>query len=244
MSFGVEGSCTHGEGAERGDDAVRVGESPRSRRLLDRAREAVASLCAPLRLWGCTHVGARPRTLGRPRVLNRGQIEIRDDVVIDSRFSRTEIVTAPGGRIVIGNGTFVEHWAMLVASRLVELGDHVTLGAYCIVSDSDSPDLGAGAVSEDAKPIWIGDEVVIGARVTVLPGASVGARSHILPGSIVSGEIPPGVVAGGSPARPLRKLRLQNMTAPATVPTPTPVPSTASAPALTHAVDAAPGAPQ
>jgi maltose O-acetyltransferase len=131
-----------------------------------------------------------------------------------------------------------------VASRLVELGDHVTLGAYCIVSDSDSPDLGAGAMSEDAKPIWIGDEVVIGARVTVLPGASVGARSHILPGSIVSGEIPPGVVAGGSPARPLRKLRLPPIADPATVPTPIPTPSVASTPVLTRAVDAAPGAPQ
>jgi acetyltransferase-like isoleucine patch superfamily enzyme len=193
--------------ADTAGDAV-GGEPSWSHRIYDRAREAAGSMAAPLWLWSCTHVGARPRTLGRPRILNRGQIEIRDHVVIDSRFSRTELVTAPGGRIVIGSGTLIEHGVMLVANRLVELGDRVRLGAYCIVSDSDSPDLTSGATSEDAKPIWIGDEVVIGARATVLPGATIGARSQVLPGSIVSGELPPGVIAGGNPARPLRKLRL------------------------------------
>jgi len=210
MSFDRSGTHTLSDttgSAARPEDAFGR-EADWSRRIYERAREAVGSMSAPLWLWSCTHVGARPRTLGRPRVLNRGQIEIHDHVVIDSRFSRTELVAAPGGRIVIGSGTRVEHGVMLVANRLVELGDRVVLGAYCIVSDSDSPDLTSGAMSGDPKPIWIGDEVVIGARVTVLPGATIGARAQILPGSIVSGEIPPGVVAGGNPARPLRKLRL------------------------------------
>ena len=204
-----------------------------TRHVLERARGAVGSMSAPLWLWTCTHVGASARTLGRPRILNRGLIEIRDHVVIDSRFSRTELVTARGGRIVIGSGSLVEHGVMLVASRLVEIGDRVVLGAYCIVTDSNSPDLTSGAAAEDAKPIWIGDEVLVGARVTVLPGATIGARSQILPGSIVSGEIPPGVVAGGNPARPLRRLCL--------APTPTPVPT---APMLGRPVDAALGAPR
>jgi acetyltransferase-like isoleucine patch superfamily enzyme len=152
-------------------------------------------------------VGARARTLGRPRVLNRGRIELRDDVTIDSRVSRTELVTGRGGQIVIGSGATIAHGVMIVANRSVELGDRVVVGAYSIVSDSDAPDLISATAREDAKPIWIGDEVVIGARVTIQPGAVVGARSHILPGSIVSGEIPPGVVAGGAPARLLCHLR-------------------------------------
>jgi acetyltransferase-like isoleucine patch superfamily enzyme len=241
MSCEGEGTCTSGDAchaADRGRDIGAPCAPAWSRRIIDRAREAAGRMSAPVWLWGCTHVGSRPRTLGRPRVLNRGQIEIRDDVVIDSRFSRTELVTAPGGRIVIGSGTFIEHGVMVVASRLVELGDRVALGAYCIVSDSDSPDLSAGAVSEEAKPIWIGDEVVIGARVTVLPGATIGARSRILAGSIVSGEIPPGVVAGGSPARPLRKLRL----APS-LPT-VPPPAVSVTPSPGRAADASPGAPR
>lgn len=201
-----------------------------SRRVAVRARGFVGALSAPVWLWSCTFVGARARTLGRPRILNRGRIEIRDDVLIDSRFSRTELVTAPGGRIVIGTGATIEHGTVLVASRLVELGDRVTIGAYCIVSDSDSPDLTAGGAPDDVRPIWIGDEVVMGARVTVLPGAIIGARSQVLSGSMVSGEIPPGVVAGGNPARPLRKLRAAP--APAAV---------ALTPALGLAVDVFPG---
>ncbi len=42
-------------------------------------------------------------------------------------------------------------------------------------------------------------------RVTVLPGASIGAGSVITAGSVVSGSIPPGVVAGGIPARVIRQ---------------------------------------
>ena len=175
--------------------------------VLARASGAAGRITAPLWLWSCTYVGARPRTLGRPRVLNRGQIEIRDDVVIDSRFSRTELITSRGGRIVIGAGTFIRHGTMLVASRLVELGDRVALGAYCIVADTDGVDAREETSGDDATPIWIGDEVVLGPRVTVLPGAVVGAGSHILPGSMVAGEIPPGVVAGGNPARPIRRLQ-------------------------------------
>ncbi len=238
MSFDGDGACAPG-GASHFPDGSGDIRGPRTagwpRRIMDRARMSAASMSAPVWLWSCTHVGARPRTLGRPRVLNRGQIEIRDDVVIDSRFSRTELVTAPGGRIVIGCGTLVEHGVMLVASRLVELGDRVVLGAYCIVSDTDSLDFFSVTTSgpEEAKPIWIGDEVVIGARVTVLPGATIGARSRILAGSIVSGEIPPGVVAGGSPARPLRKLRLA-----------TPPPAIAVTPPPVRAADATPGAPR
>ena len=223
--------------AGRAEDVVGR-EADWSRRIYDRAREAAGSMSAPLWLWSCTHVGVRTRTLGRPRVLNRGQIEIHDHVVIDSRFSRTELVTAPRGRIVIGSGTLVEHGVMLVANRLVELGDRVLLGAYCIVTDSDSPDLTSGAMSGDAKPIWIGDEVVIGARVTVLPGATIGARSQILPGSIVSGEIPPGVIAGGNPARPLRKLR-RAAAPPSALDAKVP-----GAPLLGRPVDAALGAPR
>jgi acetyltransferase-like isoleucine patch superfamily enzyme len=138
--------------------------------------------------------------------VNRGRIEVRDRVVIDSRFSPVELVSRPGGSIVVGEGSSVEHGSMLVAAKLVELGDGVTVGPYCVLSDTDGPEPAALAAAEEARPIWVGDGVVVGARVTILPGAVIGAGSHILPGSMVSGEIPPGVVAGGNPARPVRKL--------------------------------------
>lgn len=158
---------------------------------------------AQARPWGRLDVGDGALTLGRPRLLNRGRIDIRDDVILDSQIYPVELVTAPGGRIVIGGGSVVGHGVMLFAHRLIEIGRRVTIGAHSTVSDSDFADAVETASCVDGRPIRIGDEVVLGARVTVKAGAVIGARSHILPGSTVYGEIPPGVVAGGTPARPI-----------------------------------------
>jgi maltose O-acetyltransferase len=164
------------------------------------------AVAAPEWPWGRLDVGEGSLALGRPRLLNRGRIDIGDDVVVDSRMFPTELVTGPDGRIAIGGGTVVGQGVMLFAQRLIELGRRVKIGAHSIVSDSDFADAAKGESCVGARPIRIADEVVLGARVTVKAGAVIGARSQILSGSVVCGEIPPGVVAGGTPARPIRTL--------------------------------------
>lgn len=54
--------------------------------------------------------------------------------------------------------------------------------------------------------VQVADRCFIGAHSIFLPGARVGAGSVIGSGSIVTGEIPPGVVAIGAPARPVKSV--------------------------------------
>jgi galactoside O-acetyltransferase len=54
--------------------------------------------------------------------------------------------------------------------------------------------------------IRLGDDVWIGANVTLVAGSSVGSHSVIAAGSVVTGEIPPYSLAGGIPARVIRSL--------------------------------------
>lgn len=54
--------------------------------------------------------------------------------------------------------------------------------------------------------IHVADHCFLGARCILLPGARVGAGSVIGSGSIVTGEIPAGVVAVGAPARPIKPI--------------------------------------
>jgi len=51
--------------------------------------------------------------------------------------------------------------------------------------------------------ISILDNCIIGARVIILPGVTIGPNSVVAAGSVVSRSIPPGVLAAGTPANPV-----------------------------------------
>lgn len=59
---------------------------------------------------------------------------------------------------------------------------------------------------ESAAPIEIKDDVWIGGGAILCPGVTVGARSVIGAGSVVTKDIPPGVLAVGNPCRIVRNL--------------------------------------
>ena len=52
----------------------------------------------------------------------------------------------------------------------------------------------------------IGDNVCIGGGSKILPGVTIGDRSVVGAGSVVTRDVPPGVVVAGNPARIVRHL--------------------------------------
>lgn len=87
-----------------------------------------------------------------------------------------------------------------------EIGNFVMMGPDCAVftrnhryDRTDVPICVQGG--GDREPVRIGDDVWIGAHVTILPGADIGNGAVIGAGSVVRGKIPPMVVAAGNPAR-------------------------------------------
>lgn len=59
---------------------------------------------------------------------------------------------------------------------------------------------------EYGKPITIGNDVWIGGNVVINPGVTIGNNVVIGSGSIVTKDIPDGVIAVGNPCRVLRKI--------------------------------------
>ncbi|HEY8087899.1 MAG TPA: DapH/DapD/GlmU-related protein [Polyangiaceae bacterium] len=55
-------------------------------------------------------------------------------------------------------------------------------------------------------PIEIGDGVWIASRAVILPGVRVGPGAVVAAGAVVSRDVPPNVLVGGVPARPMRRL--------------------------------------
>ncbi|HRA51701.1 DapH/DapD/GlmU-related protein, partial [Actinotalea sp.] len=59
---------------------------------------------------------------------------------------------------------------------------------------------------EAAAAITLGDNVWLGGGVIVLPGVSIGDDTVVGAGSVVTKDLPAGVVAVGNPARVIRHL--------------------------------------
>ncbi len=178
---------------------------PVTARLVKGVRYVASSALAPARFHACDQVGLRPRAIGRPRIENRGRIEIGSDFILNSSFAPAELLAESGGVIEIGDRVAINFGTTISARKRVTIGNRVSVGPYSVILDCEPLSL-----TEDADPsnaIDIGDDVWLAARVTVLPGTRIGAGSVITAGSVVSGEIPAGVVAGGNPARVLRRVK-------------------------------------
>ena len=77
--------------------------------------------------------------------------------------------------------------------------------------NSSKPPLSDGLKKHDCKtqtaPVIIGNNVWIGGNVVVVPGVTIGDNTIIGAGSVVTHDIPSGVVAAGNPCRVIRKLK-------------------------------------
>lgn len=167
---------------------------PLSEKLIKGMRYGAALVSAPFLLRGL-RVGARPRTRGAPLVESFGSISMGDDVQLNCAFSPVELRTGKCGRIDIGHGVDINFGAVLSAKEHVRIGSHVSLGPYVRVVDHDE---------SGTAPIEIGDDVWLATRVVVEKGARIGNGTIVTAGSVVRGELPPNVIAGGNPARVIR----------------------------------------
>lgn len=108
----------------------------------------------------------------------------------------------------IGSGTFINHNAYLMDGAPISIGENCFIGPNCGMYTAAHPLLyrQRNIGLEKANPITIGDNVWLGASVTILPGVTIGCGSVIGAGSVVSKDIPAGVIAVGNPCRVLREI--------------------------------------
>ncbi|HYX39347.1 MAG TPA: DapH/DapD/GlmU-related protein, partial [Oligoflexus sp.] len=59
---------------------------------------------------------------------------------------------------------------------------------------------------EFARPVIIGSDVWVGGGAIICPGVTIGSRSVIGAGSVVTRDIPDGVLAVGNPCRVVREI--------------------------------------
>lgn len=98
----------------------------------------------------------------------------------------------------------------LCASERIIIGNRVTVGANSTIVDTDfhplSPDQRL-AQPQGAKgsAIVIEDDVFIGMNCLILKGITIGCGSVVGAGSIVTQNVPDGVIVGGNPTKVIRE---------------------------------------
>lgn len=117
----------------------------------------------------------------------------------------------PGARVTIGTGTWINNNFVAISEHKgITIGKNVIIGPFVEIYDSNFHGLEADrrhlSSPEEAAEVVIEDNVFIGSNVTVLKGVTIGRDSVIAHGSLVTRDIPPGVVAGGRPANVFRSL--------------------------------------
>lgn len=113
-----------------------------------------------------------------------------------------------GYNIEVGENFFMNMNCVILDGAKVTFGDNVFIAPNCGFYSAGHPldveQRNQGL--EYAYPITVGNNVWIGAHVSVLPGVTIGDNTVIGAGSVVTKDIPANVLAVGNPCRVVRVL--------------------------------------
>ena len=108
----------------------------------------------------------------------------------------------------VGKNVVINFNANLVDDGEIFIGDDCMIGPNCNIVTSVhpvSPKLRKHKLQFN-KPVHIGNNVWLGAGVTVLPGIKIGDNSIVGAGSVVTHDVEPNTIVAGVPARLLRHI--------------------------------------
>ena len=147
----------------------------------------------------------RPTELGkREKLLKEMFAEIGEDCYIEPPLRSNW-----GGRHChFGKGVYANFNLTCVDDTHIYVGDYTLIGPNVTLATAGHPicpELRQKAYQFNA-PIHIGKNCWLGAGVIVLPGVTIGDNTVIGAGSVVTKDIPGGVVAVGNPCRVLREI--------------------------------------
>ena len=113
----------------------------------------------------------------------------------------------------IGDNVDIGWQSAISVGTRIEIGDNVRLAGRCMLAGFPGHPLNAAdrATGLPDTPDQIGDivlerDVWLATGVTVLANVRIGAGTIVATGSVVTKDLPPGVLAAGVPARVIRQL--------------------------------------
>ena len=147
-----------------------------------------------------------PRRLQTERAAMLKQLfaEVGENCYIESPY----FANWGGHHVHLGSNVYANAGLKLVDDTHIYIGDCTMLGPNVVLATAGHP-IDAELRSQGLQynmPVRIGRNCWLGAGVIVMPGVTIGDNTVIGAGSVVTRDIPSGVVAVGNPCRVLREV--------------------------------------
>ena len=113
-----------------------------------------------------------------------------------------------GHHVHLGKNVYANAGLKLVDDTHIFIGDYTMLGPNVVLATAGhpiDPELRQKGLQYNL-PVHIGKNCWLGAGVIVMPGVTIGDNTVIGAGSVVTKDIPSGVVAVGNPCKVLREV--------------------------------------
>ena len=159
---------------------------------------------------------ARAQSLAhRYNGLDPADVDARRELLTDllGAFGEQSTIRAPfhcdyGYQTTVGARTFVNWGLVALDVGRITIGDDVQIGPGVQLLTATHPvEPGPRRDKwEGSAPITLEDNVWLGGGVVVLPGVTIGRDTVVGAGSVVTRDLPAGVVAVGNPARVVRSV--------------------------------------
>ncbi len=153
-----------------------------------------------LNKWKFNKSGKLLRMEKGVRVMKNNGTVILGDRVLLHRYVK---LSAYGGKIEIGNNSYIGDRTEIHAGEMVKIGSCVNIAWDCNILDRDYHAFESD--SEVKKPVIIENRVWIGARSIILKGVTIGEGAVVAAGSVVTRDVPPRCLVAGNPAKVIKE---------------------------------------
>jgi acetyltransferase-like isoleucine patch superfamily enzyme len=128
-------------------------------------------------------------------------VTIKDFSIIEC----SGVIRNLGESLVIGNYVGISQNCFIAVRGNIYIGDHTLIGpSVSIFSENHNfSDVNKHIIEqgETRSDVWIGKDVWIGTRCTILSGVTIGDYAIVAAGSVVTKDVPPYAIVGGAPAK-------------------------------------------
>lgn len=167
-------------------------------------RDIFINGCAVIRgiiyKWKFNRSGKLLRIEKGVRVMkNNGTVTVGDRVLLH-RYVK---LSSYGGKIEIGNNSYIGDRTEIHSGKMVKIGNGVNIAWDCNILDRDYHAFENEC--EVIKSVVINDHVWIGARCIILKGVTIGEGAVVAAGSVVTRDVPARCLVAGNPAKVVKE---------------------------------------